>query len=135
VCSSDLSVSPPVAVSTPKMTGLKLPLFTSRKLPLAVSDRVKGRTMSDVIGGPAELNDPLAEILKTDSDPLMSPVTQATKTKPEEAEAATAAGEPLAANGEPGTDAMVPSEEIVITFTLWALAKSAPMSVPIFDEA
>ncbi len=90
--------------------------------------------MSDVIGGPMELNVPLAEILKTDSPPLKLPVSQATKTKPEEAEAATAAGGPLATNGEPDTGAIVPSEKIVMTFTLSVLAKSAPMSVPIFFD-
>ena len=111
------SVSEPVVVSTPKITGARLPLPTSRKLPAVGSDKVKGKTISDVIGGPAELNAPLGKILNTDREPLKLPWVHPTKSKLEEAEAATEEGGPSAANGEPGTDARVPSERILIAYT------------------
>jgi hypothetical protein len=128
------SETDPVVVFTLKMTGLKLPLPTSKKLPLLVRDKVKGSTMPVVVGGPMELNAPLAEIVNADKDPFKSPVLEATKTKFEEADATTASAGPFAANGEPGTDSTLPSERIVITSILPAPAKSEPMSVPIFGR-
>ena len=111
------SVSEPVVLSTLKIRP-ELALSTSKKSPAVGADKVEGKTILDVIGGPAELNAPPGKILNIDRDPLMEVLIQPTKSKLEEAETVTETGGPSAANGEPGIGAIVPSETMRIAYTL-----------------